>query len=187
MLGRALVFAMLSLPIFGQASSPQSSSKEFVEMEAANKDRDARVLRGLSKLAIGPVDSATNLLNDEDRKVVFDVLRRYDLPVGWTSPVAGHAGYAVEIPTIFVTARTTIIRYSNGATAPGSYPRTVVSFELYENATLVRNKSIVLALPVWRAEEVDLFDAFSDRDATETAIKRLAEKFCLAYLSANRP
>jgi hypothetical protein len=173
---RLLIFALFALPGIGQVSSSPSAEDLIAK---ADKDLDLKILRGLLKLRIGAVGVGKDFPEADGRKLLFDAFTRYNVPVEWTPT---EPSYGVENPTVFVSARTKRTTYSNGAAAT----ETVVSLELFEKVALVRNGGVILTLPVWRAEEAGDFDPSADRDSASKAIKTLAEKFCLAYLSANR-
>src|SRR5262249_8604983 len=66
----------------GQGVTGNGLTAELIDK--ADRERDVKVLRGLSKLRIGFVQTTNRPSETEARKLIFDVLSRYNVPADWT-------------------------------------------------------------------------------------------------------
>jgi hypothetical protein len=152
----------------------------------ADKQRDVHVLRGLPKIRIGQVliNGTGGIVNtvseSECRKLLFDSLTRYNVPVEWTPQSS--TGYTAVVPTLFLSNYSTKGGCTNGCVVIHSLFR----LELLETVTLSRPTPVKQNLPVWTIEEEVDFDPGANRDGTIEVLKKLIEKFALSYLAANR-
>jgi hypothetical protein len=166
------------------AQTPNRLTEE--QIANADKQRDVKLLRGLPKIRLGQValtgsgGIANSVPEDEGRKLLFDSLRRYNVPVEWTP--ASSSGYTTEIPTLFLSNSVTKGGCTNGCIVVHAMFR----LELFETVTLSRVSPVKWNLPVWSIEEETDFDPATNRDEALNVLKRLIEKFSLSYLAANR-
>lgn len=178
------VLTVVALPAIAQ-SGKQPTNEELVS--AGDRLRDTTVLRDLPMLKIGfvGVQNTTDLTMDEARKLVFGIFSRYNLPVEWTPPTQS---VRVDRPT--VTVMTSVLK--NSWEQKGSQGGFVtnyvrVRFELEERIKLPRQPTVEWNVPVWTEEdEITFGSAAIDKNTVVEMIKRLTERFCLSYLSANR-
>ena len=156
------------------------------QIENADKQVDVTLLRNLPKIRIGQVmimgtaGIARNISETEGRKLLFDSLNRYNIPVESTPPSS--SGYPTEVPTLFFSNSCSKGGCTNGCVVI----QTVFQLELYETVTLNRAKPVKISVPVWTAKEEADFDPETNRDETFSVLQRLVEKFSLSYLAANR-
>jgi hypothetical protein len=136
------------------------------------------VLKGLPKVQIGAVgiDDAFKISSQEGRKVILEVLLRYNIPVhSDTSSVATTLPFLTLIANLVKTKEV----------HPLSSRILNFRMELWEHVKLVRDPGNDLYAPVWSRED-GLIGAAIDREEVISTIRSLAEQFCLSYLSANR-
>ena len=175
---------VIGLPVVAQ-SAKQPTNEEMVS--TGDRLRDTTVLRDLPMLKIGfiAIQNTTDLTMDEARKLVFGIFSRYNLPVEWTPTTQS---VKVDLPTVSITTSSTKniweTKSGQGALAT-NYVR--IRFELEERVKLPRHTTVEWNVPVWDEEdEITFGSAAIDKNRVVEMVKRLAEQFCLSYLSANR-
>src|ERR1051325_2879807 len=128
------IFASIAVVGFLLTASAQTQSSRPSNEEViakSEKDLDAKLLKNLPKIHVGFVSlENTGENNNEMRKVVFDILSRYNLPAEWT-PTAH--GFTVDVPTIVIAVTSSTTRWGNGATLN----RATVRLELWDKLKLV--------------------------------------------------
>jgi hypothetical protein len=178
MLCKAVALAVLTLPILAQSDKPQSAQEITRNSE---KERDANVLSGLQKLKIGAVglNEKLKVTEAEGRKLLFDALARYNVPVQLPSTTRN------ALPD------TSILTLSSSVTTT-QWPIGLVSnhinirLELWEDIRMTRKPNKPLYASVWNREEALELGSVIERDQIIEVIKALSEQFCLSYLSVNR-
>jgi hypothetical protein len=179
---RFVLFAIAVVSL--SAQTPKRTIEERIE--DSDKLRDLTVLRSVSALRIGDfgivsdTGTVTNISSNDGRKLLFDSLVRYNVPVEWTPTIS--SGYTTEIPTLFFSNSHNKSGCTNGCVVIHN----VFRLEVFETVTLQRVKPVKRSVVVWSVEEEADFEHEPDKDEIITALKRLAEKFSLSYLAANR-
>jgi len=169
--------AILLLTIITLSNAAEAPKRPTVgkQLPSVGKEYDIRLLRGLSTLKIGYVRSTKGLSEDEARKVVFNTLRRHNVPVEWTPTTTS---YSEDAPTLWLL--TSISR--DGKTNDGGAVHISFRLALYETQV----STVESNLPVWIVEEDADFEPESNKNEMISVLKRLSEKFSISYLAANR-
>jgi hypothetical protein len=173
---RLLVLTLTALTLFGQ--TPKSIAE--AQIEHTNKQRDFKLLRGVSKFRIGAVGVTNVLAADAGRKLLLDSLVRYNVPVEWTS--TSSSGYPIDVPIFFLTSSCTRSTCANTCTVVTC----VFRLEVFDTALLQGVAPVKCTTTIWSAEETVDFDPNTNKDDTIDIFKRLADKFSLSSLAANR-
>jgi len=162
---------IIALPGFSQAGKQARDD----ENQALQNQRESAVLRDMPPVTIGDGLNDSALDENSFRKAVYDTLSRYKIPVKWTPKPAPHT----EAPSLFAIQQ--VERSDKGSSS------TVMTLQLVDLVSLPRkdgNRPILVV--VWDAVDGDIFSPRQEKEAMLKLVNRLVEKFCLAYLAANR-
>jgi hypothetical protein len=183
---RTMICLVLSIMVaLFHAAAQDNPARNDKAIQQYEKDRDTKVFRGLSKLKIGNVSvhEEFKISDEEGRKLLFDTLVRYNVPV---QPNRTTQINVTDIPTLIMSTTVTTTKWSGGL----STRDVTVQLELWENITLAREPDSLLSAPVWNAGGYLVFGSVVDHEAEHESvlalIKKLAQTFCLSYLSAIR-
>jgi hypothetical protein len=108
------------------------------------------------------------------RKILYDTLTEYNIPVKWTPK----ATPSTDPPTIFLVSEP--LRDKDLLSI-------VMTLQIVDRVVLTRGRTHrpILAV-VWDCVDGGYFAPAQEKEETQKIIRRLAEKFCLSYLAANR-
>ena len=151
-----------------------ASGQPTDEAQRLSRQRDIDVLRDTPPVEIGGGVNDFKLEESTYRKLLYDTLTQYNIPVKWSAKPNPTTGP----PTIFL---------ENSPERTRDLVSVVLKLQVVDKVVLTRAKRnrTILAV-VWEVVDGGYFPPSDEKEETQKIIRRLAEKFCLSYLAANR-